>query len=465
MTRFPLIILIAIVSLWGISQAVAQQASVLTRLSADSLIIGEQIQFTIQYSGDNPDDVVFPVYNDTLTKGIFIVKQGDIIEGKTGSQPLFSRDYVITAFDTGTCYIPVVKLQVVFGTDTLELFSDSIKLLVKPYLLIDTVPRDTVFAENFGIVVFGKNNFANEISMAIPDSIARSVTEDQLKAMVDSVREQYIQQFASELYRTIGFRNDEDVKIISAGSDKTIFIVDNNSIVETHRIPGANDTVFIHQYDTVRKGQALFVTLKIMDISDELFKTPLTWAEFWWRVKMFLKHNWWWIALSLAAMALILYYFVFRKKGIKNIFRRIPPPEPPHIVALRELNRIRDEKKWQNGKTKEYYTELTDVLRKYFEGRFGVNAMEMTSDEILNAMSGFSVITETYMNQLKQVLITADAVKFAKAEPFFHENDMHLKNAFDIVEGTVEEQQPDKVKIQEAYIEVESEKGEESKNV
>lgn len=442
------------------SAAIAQQNAKL-RTDVDSLVIGDQINLAIEYYGDEADEIIFPNYTDTISNKIYIVKAGDVQHNKDGKQPLYYRNYVITCFDTGFHYIRPAGIFVVNKGDTIGIVTDSLHLKVLPYVMMDTVHRDTVKASFAGIVVFGRNNFESEINQVITDSIVKSVSEERLKEMRDSVRLIYTQQFASELYRNTGFRNDAAVVLIAAGALQSIFIIDRNEILESFRIPGANDTVFVQEYDTVAKGDMLFVTIDVKNIDEERFNTPLTWAEFWWMVGQFIKKNWWWLLITLASVLTLLYFLFFRKKNIRQLFRKIPIPEPAHQVALRELERIRNEKKWQSGKYLEFYSELTEVLRRYIESRFGVFALEMTSDQTLDSVAELSEISQHQLNMLRQILYTADTVKFAKAEPLFHENDQCLKYAFELVESTIETVDPEAGKPVEAFIEVESEKSEE----
>ena len=90
--------------------------------------------------------------------------------------------------------------------------------------------------------------------------------------------------------------------------------------------------------------------------------------------------------------------------------------EPAHIVAIRELEKLSNQKLWQNGKVKEYYSRLTEILREYLDGRYGVGAMEMTSDEIVAAMKAAEVEPK-YITKLGELLSESDLVKFAKYIP------------------------------------------------
>ena len=90
---------------------------------------------------------------------------------------------------------------------------------------------------------------------------------------------------------------------------------------------------------------------------------------------------------------------------------------------------------WQEGKHKEYYSALTDILRTYIDGHFGVGAMEMTSDEIIEAMRSVELPQKSAMD-LTEILREADLVKFAKATPEAEENEAAFTAAWDFVEQT-----------------------------
>lgn len=119
--------------------------------------------------------------------------------------------------------------------------------------------------------------------------------------------------------------------------------------------------------------------------------------------------------------------------------RRIAPPPapkiPPHVVANKALVELGHRKLWQKGKFKTYYTELTSILRAYISGRWGVGALEMTTDEIIVALRDVEMPSSS-RNDLIAILRTADMVKFAKAEPEAEENDENLNRALYFVENT-----------------------------
>ncbi|MDR1556198.1 MAG: hypothetical protein LBS88_04100 [Tannerellaceae bacterium] len=143
------------------------------------------------------------------------------------------------------------------------------------------------------------------------------------------------------------------------------------------------------------------------------------------------------IALFLICVAGYVIQRIRNKKPILSLGKD-EPPLPPHEQAIRELDRIRQQKLWQQGRNKEYYTLLTDVLRNYIAERFGINAMEMTTGEILTIIRRENEADSVYEN-LKQILQLADFVKFAKMNPLPDENDLSLMNAYLFVNQTKQE--------------------------
>ena len=94
---------------------------------------------------------------------------------------------------------------------------------------------------------------------------------------------------------------------------------------------------------------------------------------------------------------------------------------------------------------KEYYTRLTDTLRQYINERFGFNAMEMTSSEIIEHLNSNG--NQEMMEELKEIFLTADLVKFAKYSTLINENDLNLVNAIQFIDKTKIENQPTTEKI------------------
>ncbi len=135
-------------------------------------------------------------------------------------------------------------------------------------------------------------------------------------------------------------------------------------------------------------------------------------------------------------------YLEARGKHLSDLFKPAPPL-PPHVVAIRALEELHHRKLWQNGKFKSYYSELTEILRTYIVGRYGVGAMEMTSDEILEAMRQIpeAELPKKAAMDLSSILREADLVKFAKAEPSAEENENAYTRAYYFVEETKQQEE------------------------
>ncbi|MHC1704590.1 MAG: hypothetical protein AB9846_11830 [Tenuifilaceae bacterium] len=171
-------------------------------------------------------------------------------------------------------------------------------------------------------------------------------------------------------------------------------------------------------------------TLKdIYDIKAPI-KEPLTFAE---------VAPWAFGGILLAAIIFLLVIYIRRRKQNKPFSFIQKPIDPPHVIALRELEKIRHEKLWVTENHKQYYTRLIDVIRVYIEGRYGIMAMEQTTDEILDELKLVGFNDKELFISLDETLSLADLVKFAKYTPVISDNEQSLKFAFNFVEKTKQE--------------------------
>lgn len=153
----------------------------------------------------------------------------------------------------------------------------------------------------------------------------------------------------------------------------------------------------------------------------------------------FVWSDWYGLIVSsilILPILVLLIYLVLRLRDNKPIIRKIKvePKLPPHQLAMQAIERIKGEKIWQKGLSKEYYTDLTDALRVYIRDRFGFNALEMTSSEIIDRL--MEINDKEGLADLKVLFQTADLVKFAKHDPQMNENDANLINAIDFINET-----------------------------
>lgn len=164
----------------------------------------------------------------------------------------------------------------------------------------------------------------------------------------------------------------------------------------------------------------------------------------------------WILIISLAgiiAWYAIRYFRKFKKSG--TVAETYIPPEAAHVIALRELERLKNAELWQKGETKKYYTTLTEILRQYLENRFRVFSLELTTAETLDALVKTGFKKNGSYNDLKAMLTGADLVKFAKHNPLPAENESHFENSWNFVLAT-KDNEPDtnsaeeKISAQEA---------------
>lgn len=232
-------------------------------------------------------------------------------------------------------------------------------------------------------------------------------------------------------------------------SSKTDTIIDKNdqnniTVTKSYLITsfdGGQYTIapfkFIKGKDTLKTDELhLDVASVKVDTTKSIYdiKQPLTVSYSFWD---WLRDNWHVIVFTLIAVALIggvIYYFYKRAKN-KPVVEVPKPVIPIHTLALNKLNVLRDKKLWQQGEVKEYYIELTDVIREYLEKRYLIKTQEKTTDEIFKSLSNADIEAES-KKMLFELLRNADLVKFAKGNPVALENEQSMVNAVDLVKKT-----------------------------
>ena len=132
----------------------------------------------------------------------------------------------------------------------------------------------------------------------------------------------------------------------------------------------------------------------------------------------------------------IIWYLKKRKKREPLFTLKPKVVLPPHELALQEIEKLRIKKLWQAGRVKEYHSELTDILRKYIEERFNVPALEQTSAEIMTGLIETQGCRPESLDKIGNLLIIADMVKFAKAQPLAVENERCLSDGIEFVHET-----------------------------
>lgn len=196
-----------------------------------------------------------------------------------------------------------------------------------------------------------------------------------------------------------------------------VYVYRGEEAVDTMRLPEVPLEVTTVPIDTA--------TYQMYDIRPQ-FRYPVTFRE---------VLPWILGALALAAAVTAVWMALARRRRNRPLFGKPAPQDPPHIVALRDLDRIRGEKLWQSGNQKQYYTEITDTLRVYMEKRFGIKTIERTSGEILSDLSDKDVPPSDF-EAVRDLFGTADLVKFAKYTASAQENENAVPVAVRFVNDT-----------------------------
>ena len=141
------------------------------------------------------------------------------------------------------------------------------------------------------------------------------------------------------------------------------------------------------------------------------------------------------ILLFLAGGSYFVYRYFKKKRQTTVVDSRLPVLKAAHVVAYEQLAMLKEKRLWQQGKVKEYHSELTDILRRYLEDRFSLMALEETTGEIIEGLHRMKLLPRI-IGDVSGVLVRADLVKFAKHKPEIGEHDASLKTVYDIVERT-----------------------------
>ena len=168
---------------------------------------------------------------------------------------------------------------------------------------------------------------------------------------------------------------------------------------------------------------------KIFDIA-EPYRAPVTVGEI---------LPWVLIVTIIGALVWFAIRYIRKHKKSATGEETVINPDPAHVIAFRELEKLREEKLWQKGDIKIYYTRLTEILRLYLENRFSVFSLELTTRETLDTLLKTGFKKDGAYDQLKRVLTSADLVKFAKYNPDPAEHESLFQESWNFVLDTKEE--------------------------
>lgn len=194
---------------------------------------------------------------------------------------------------------------------------------------------------------------------------------------------------------------DLDAGIVIAPFEEGTYSLPDIPVLRTR--DGKTDTLIFKGVEMEVKTMPVdTATFEIHDIKGQI-QYPVTFAE---------VLPWLLGGLGFAALTALLVWL-----GVRASKRRkeaLKPKDPAYIVALRELDKYRSDKYWAPEKQKAFYSGITDALKYYMDERFGVDAPEMTTAELFDALKGEKDITPEMYGSLKDLFERADFVKFAK---------------------------------------------------
>ncbi len=197
-------------------------------------------------------------------------------------------------------------------------------------------------------------------------------------------------------------------------------------LAQIQRTDGSVDTLFIDgpvlEVATMPIDTATF---QPFDIKRQI-RYPLTFGE---------VAPWVLGVLVFAALVVMLMRFIRYRRDNRDFFGRPKVSDPPHVVALRALDKIRGKQLWQNHRQKQFYTEVTDTLRQYMAAFYEVPALEQTTAEIFDSLKDKKIEPRLFA-EVKELFERADFVKFAKHSATDAENEETLPTAVRFVNDT-----------------------------
>jgi hypothetical protein len=141
---------------------------------------------------------------------------------------------------------------------------------------------------------------------------------------------------------------------------------------------------------------------------------------------------------SVIVSALILYFlykYIRRRKGKSSEKVEVQPIVPPDLLAMQKLDELEAQRLWQQGEIKLFYSNATEIVREYFELRYGIMALEMTTGEVMHQLRS-RIDDRPVRNSIEEYLSHADLVKFAKHRPDLKENEDTIPQARSIIDHT-----------------------------
>lgn len=197
-----------------------------------------------------------------------------------------------------------------------------------------------------------------------------------------------------------------------------------------------NDSMFYTNSTALNVETVEVDTTKgITDIKGN-YQVEYTFAE---KMEDWFAKYWPWLAGGAGLVAIFFLVRLIKNRRPEKVEPEAPPI-PAHITALATLIKLREERAWLSEDKKGYYSDLTYTVRLYLEERFGIQAIEHTTREIINDLK-YADITEEDKVYLRKILSEADMVKFAKMVPGEEHGEESLNKSIAFVEKTKKEEE------------------------
>ncbi|MGY5355312.1 hypothetical protein [Wenyingzhuangia sp. IMCC45467] len=282
-----------------------------------------------------------------------------------------------------------------------------------------------------GLAVMAQNNPSISVkidttNIKIGEQITYTITAPNTKKVIFPKIENLDSLVVADEFPVDTLQNQLQKKYLITGFDKGSFYIKKQQVfVDTKAY--FTDSLLVNvatiSVDTVKLAK--HYTVK--DLEEEEY----TFAEWWYRNK-----NYIYVGLAVIAFMIGL-YFLFRNKKEPKKEKKIMIP--PYIEATRELKSLEQKQLWQNNQVKEYYSELTDIVRKYIGNELFIQALETTTDEMMSLLKTENKqqklgLDKEILETLRDLLSQADFVKFAKQKPVEIEIKGHQSNAIRIIE-------------------------------
>jgi len=235
-----------------------------------------------------------------------------------------------------------------------------------------------------------------------------------------------------EIIRELPLQTTEDQNIKSYNFSYVISYYDSGSVTISpiavrYKFQGTDEEKIVLSNPVTFSVHTLQVDLQA-DVKD--VKEPLTIPLDWKFILLIVL-----IVLIVTAIAYYLYRRYKKKKAEQPVKKKIIRV-PAHVRALSALDKLESEQLWQKGKVKDYHSNITGIIRGYFEERFNLPALELTTSEQMQQLKRVAS-AENILNTTNEFLNNADLVKFAKFIPLPSVNEAMMKQAKEIVNSTI----------------------------